>query len=536
MRHTLKMMSLVSTICLSSVVNAGVHLPVPYMSQPDDQTCLPTSFMMTLNFMGRIHEFSSGTVQELHKHCQYNRFNAPELARQYGLYALPNWHNLGWTKDTVKHELDMGRPVIMGVNQGRAGHFILAIGYTDDDRVIVHDPSSSALGYGLGGPNLVTDWKNLMWRGGIILRPEPFPEPPPLSGVAVGRHGGPLERTIDLRLTEGEDAEVSFTLVNNGRMRWPSPLYLAPVDPDSSPTRAIDSLIDHESWESARRVTKVGSGLEPGTTETVTFKITAPEVEETTTVLQYFNLHDSDGNWFGNNWLTGPGHRNMGVRMIVMPRDRPDWKLPLIGSMENGKPTLPWSVKSGQISQADGFTTAPPNGGPVARLYAPGHHFSSAWLGDPQWKDYRIEAWVYCNLRRDQKEIGWERVGIFARDNGQHVADTKNEAEIGHCLAMAFDSDDGSLRAGNVMNGAIRDYRDERHRLKKSGWHLFAITCKGPQVTYELDGELFHREENARGFREGDCGVYYNSAFDPSLPESAGPEGIFFSSVKVTEP
>jgi hypothetical protein len=224
----------------------------------------------------------------------------------------------------------------------------------------------------------------------------------------------------------------------------------------------------------------------------------------------------------------------MGVRMIIMPKNRPEQKLPMIADPEQGKPTLPWTVKFGQIQVADSFTTALPDGGKIMHLKTAGQTFDVAWLGDPQWKDYHVEAWVYCNLRTELKKSGWERVGIFAHDNGQHAADTKNEVEIGSSIAMMFDSDDGSLRVGDVLNGSIGDYRGTRYHIKESGWHKFAITCQGNTVTYGLDGQPLHVQENVKGHPQGECGISYNSAFDPKLTPEQGSQGIYFSGFKVT--
>src|SRR5690606_35501047 len=112
------------------------------------------------------------------------------------------------------------------------------------------------------------------------------------------------------------------------------------------------------------------------------------------------------------------------------------------------------------------FTTAPPQGGPVARLLTSGQNMDSAWVGDPDMKDYRIEAWVYCDMRpKTSSTLGYERVGLFARDIGVHKGDTKTEKEIGFSLAMTFDSDDGSIRAGDVSHGVIGDFRRTRFKL-----------------------------------------------------------------------
>lgn len=517
---------------LGSSAFAGVNLPVPYMAQPDDQTCLPTSFMMALNWYGRLDGLTSDTVQELHKTCQYNRFNTPPLARKFGLYALPSWNSLGWTPDTVRRELDLGHPVVLGLNTGRYGHFVLAVGYTDDGDFIINNPSSIAWSPTQGGDHRKVSWKEMMVRGGIIIHPTPFQEGPELSGVAI-EGTLPIEGAITRRLTAGDDTEVSFTLLNNGRAPWPEKMFLAPIDPDSSPTQTVKSPIE-SGWISSERVTGALPNLEPETTGVITFKVKAPDVEKTTTFMQYFQLVDGDGNWFGTNWLAGPGNRNMAVRLISDPKQ--EWKLPLAEGAEPGKINLPWAAKFGKVELVDNFTTAPPEKGTVARLLTPEQRWDSAWLGDPKGSDYRVEAWVYCDMRpKTTDTLGYERVGIFARDNGTHRGDTKEEEEIGFSLAMTFDSDDGSVRAGDVLNGVVGDYRDNRFKLKESGWQHFAINCQGTTISYELNGKPFHTETRVRAHPQGDFGVYYNAPPFPLSPQALEPRGVVFSGFKATE-
>lgn len=279
---------------------------------------------------------------------------------------------------------------------------------------------------------------------------------------------------------------------------------------------------------------KLPEAVAPGTTVTVTFLAKAPAADKATTFLQYFNLRDGDGNWFGTNWLTGPGNRNMGVRLLVMPKNRPEWKLPLVEDVKNGALSLPWQAKYGKLEMADKGTTPPPSGSPVIHLFTSGETHDAAWVGDYAWTDYRVEANVYCELRREQRFDGWERVGIFARDNGQHMLDSKTEAEIGSAVMMCYDGDDGSIRAGYAQNGSVGDFREERFKLKESGWHKFALICKGNTVEYELDGKPFHTERIPQ-YKSGDCGVFYNSAFKPELPEQHKAHGVYFSDFKVTE-
>jgi hypothetical protein len=138
---------------------------------------------------------------------------------------------------------------------------------------------------------------------------------------------------------------------------------------------------------------------------------------------------------------------------------------------------------------------------------------------------------VFCEYRPDDIKKGYDRVGIFARDNGQHAADTKNMLEIGESYCMTYDSDDGYLRAGNIINGGVDDFRPKpRFHLTESGWHRFSIRCKGNEISYELDGKPFHTEKD-KSLRAGECGVYYKSGFT-DLQNS---HGIRFSDFQVVQ-
>jgi hypothetical protein len=199
--------------------------------------------------------------------------------------------------------------------------------------------------------------------------------------------------------------------------------------------------------------------------------------------------------------------------------------LPLEEKASDGKPTLPWQVKFGALTKAgsasDSSTdadapadprAAAPDGTPALSLLTPGKPFDTAWVGDPGWRDYRVESWIYCELHPEVKADGWTRAGIFIRDNGEHAGDTIGAIEVGGCYAMTFDSDDGYIRAGNILSGGIEDFRDQPFRVKESGWHKFAIRCAGDSLTYELDGQPFQTAHYS-ALPSGDCGVYYRAAF-----------------------
>lgn len=513
-----------AAVCASA--REVVHLPVPYMRQPDNQTCLPTCLTMTLHWLGR-SDLTTDTIQRLHRRTRYDRYNVPEIVKDYGLYAFPSWLEHAWTRETVEAELRAGRPVILGVDLGRAGHFILAVGYTDDGKVIVHDPWVEP-GWVVdgGGASRTVDWSVLNWRNGIIVRPEPFPEPARAVSGKLVRIEAPG------RLESGETTTVIVKVTNNGREPWPAEVWLAPVDAYTSPTTDRESRFavlpgdgaTTGAWISARRVAAPDRGnLAPGETASFAFSIRAPEVEKATVFRENFNLIDGSGRWFSEHWQTGPGNREIAMRLAVYPKR--DWPpLPLVETAEDGRPSLDWETRSEavEVLAADALTSAPPEGLTALRLPPGKERVNVAWVGDPRRSDYKVEAWIYCDYRPEAKPRGYERVGLFIRDNGHHAANSKGEVEIGGCLAMTYDSDDGKLRAGNIYSGGLEDFRPGRDTfyLRESGWHKFAIRCEGTTVTYELDGQPFHTanlRRLSRALPAGDCGLFVSSTFtDPA--------------------
>jgi len=496
----------VAVVLVALPASGAVRLPVPFMEQPDDQTCLPTCLAMTLHWFGR-SELTTEVVQALHKRTRYDRYNLPTIVRDYGLYALASWHELAWTPATIRAELDMGRPVILGVNQGRYGHFVLAVGYEDDGRVVIHDPTLASPGYALGGAFKAVDWKALLWRGGAIIRPEPFPAPPAVSVR-------PLDSTAPAVLRAGERGVIEWELSNNGTAPWPNGLVVVALgDPWSSPTVERESpFFVADEWPSASRVALLPGGLEPQGRTRVTVPVRAPETDKPRTFLERFGVRmdHGQGPWLNESMLGGPGNWALSARIVVEPLA--DWVLPMDGLTADGKPSPRWQARFGSVA-ADPETTAPPDGAAPLRLRTDGHPWDVAWLGDNSWADYEASAWIYCEFRPLEADEGFERVGLFVRDNGQRRGDTKDEQEIGGCISMTYDSDDGYLRAGDVDNGGVGDFRPApRYKITQSGWHHFAIRCAGGQITYLLDGKIFH-EQKIRHRGSGACGVWYKSAF-----------------------
>lgn len=556
-----------------------VRLPVPYIQQPDGNTCLPTSLCMAMHFMGRC-DLTTETIYKLHKTTQYDRYNVPELAARYGLYAFPSWLEHAWTRETVEAELRAGHPVILGLDCSQAGHFVLAVGYTDDAKVIIHDPYWKEPGWYFGGPYVTTDWERLIWRNGIIVRGEPFSAPlRTISGTLV-------DSTAPRTLLCGEQSEALFAIKNNGRKPWPEGVQLAAVDAYCSPTcerlspfavltsSSQEAGLTSGTWISASRAAAPDRPrIAPGEVAYFRVPLRAPahlEANRTTVFRENFNLIDAQGHWFSEHWQTGPSNRQIFFRVAVAPPPPKGFALPLVESVTGGKPVLDWKLKYGTseslsvAADAPAFATggadvptspaeallslAKPDS-PALRLSPPpGQTDQVAFIGDPKGTDYRVEAWIYCNYRPQDKNRAFERVGVFMRDSGHHRFGPKTELESDESLVMAYDSDDGKLRLGTFALGGVNPLLRETSTplIQNSGWHRFAIRAEGTTVTYELDGKQVaavnlarrHHEDDddthpRSAYRAGDCGVFFHSSHPAE--EADRPRGLLFAGFRVDQ-
>ena len=499
-------------LILLPLCHAGVDLSVPYLAQPDNQTCLPTCLTMVLHYMDKV-ELTTATVFQFQKRTRYDRYNLPGIVKDYGLYALPCWYELGWDADTLRKELDAGHPIITGCDVGAAGHFVLITGYTDEGKWIINDPTGPSPGYNLGGPHHAVEWEDLNWRGGAFIHAEPFPDPM-VSAIVT-------DRKIPERLAPGEKAEIRFDLKNNGKTPWQEPLYLECIERNF--TRIIpraSQFYNPEKWISPSRVMSLGS-IQPGETKSLVFEIKAPEVKKPGPFTEYWTMLDSRGQRLSREAVSGPGLFDMNAKILVEPDAA--WALPLAENPQNGKPSLPWHVKFGSLEEDHSTTMTG-----VLRLLTPGKIYDCAWVGDSTWTDYKVEALVYCEYRPELKPKGWDRVGIFIRDNGDHAANTSAMSERGEYCCMTFDSDDGRIRAGYVRNGVTEDFHPKPYiYMPQTGWHRFAIRCNGEEFIFELDGNQFHTEKYRRR-KNGSCGVFYTTRF----PDPAFSHGVRFAQFK----
>ncbi|NLD61775.1 hypothetical protein GX645_04920 [Candidatus Sumerlaeota bacterium] len=505
----------------------AVHLPVPHIFQPDNQTCLPTSLDMALHWYGRA-DLTTDTIQALQKRTWYDRYNVPAIARDYGLYALPSWEELGWKKIDIKRELASGHPVIMGVNTGRGGHFVLAVGYTVDDKLIINDPTRMRADYLLGGVGHAVEWTDMLWRNGVMIRPEPFDaQPRPISGMAI-------TTTAPVVLRPGEIAKYEVSVRNNGSQPWPVNMRLCAINPfgDGGWLKSKSDLFDRNTWKSqscAAEVPTTAPLVQPGEVYTFSFNVKAPQVDKAMTIHERFGLVDGSGRWFFEDYQAGPGPWSIADMIVIAPNTSDT--LPIASN------NVPWKTKYGTPVEEASTTASvptPPKGGKLMYLPPGKELYNSAWVGNMNWKDYRVSCWVWFDYDGENyKTDGFTRVGVFARDNGMHSPCRKNLTELGVAIVTGYDSDDGALRFGDSDNGYIGDGigdvipKKGRQYLKKSGWHKIVMECRGDEIKYYMDEELRRTDKANEKFAVGDCGLFVDSF------RTKEPRGLYFSDFSV---
>lgn len=192
---------------------------------------------------------------------------------------------------------------------------------------------------------------------------------------------------------------------------------------------------------------------------------------------------------------------------------------------EEGPSKLPFSDAFAETGRRSGwedkfrrndvkaFSPSSPDGdGYVMEVTAPDGGVETIRYGDFADADYAVAADVYCEYRPDVSDDGFERYGIFSRDSGTGAFGLSTYGG-GNCYALTYDSGDGRIRAGVVVNGTLTDFREsERIYASTTEWRRFQIDCRGSTVTYYVNGEQIAAVTNARHAR-GYFGIAYQSFF-----------------------
>ncbi len=198
--------------------------------------------------------------------------------------------------------------------------------------------------------------------------------------------------------------------------------------------------------------------------------------------------------------------------LMLIKRDA-ESLLPLIEDFGAAGRALPWDEKFGFDDIAPFAPTAPDDGdGYVMQMLNPVGGFESASVGDAGDTDYLTEAMVWCEYRPDVASDGFERVGVFAHDDGNALFES-TDLGGGNCYALTYDSNDGRIRAGVVIGGVFTDFLEaEPLYMPSSAWRKLRINCHGTSIRFSVNGhEIANVTDTSH--TTGRAGIGYHEYF-----------------------
>ncbi|MCA8952968.1 MAG: hypothetical protein KDE27_25885, partial [Planctomycetes bacterium] len=157
-------------------------------------------------------------------------------------------------------------------------------------------------------------------------------------------------------------------------------------------------------------------------------------------------------------------------------------------------------------------TPPPPSGDATAlRIMDPAGGTDSIRLSAGFAADVGLEADLLCDYRPQLAADGFERIGIFVRDqNGGAFEGTLSQQ--GACYALTWDSHDGRVRCLRAQNGVLTDLLPTPRSLPGTAWRRFRIDAAGAALTFRVDGAELLRITDATWAR-GEFGIGYHEYF-----------------------
>jgi hypothetical protein len=133
--------------------------------------------------------------------------------------------------------------------------------------------------------------------------------------------------------------------------------------------------------------------------------------------------------------------------------------------------------------------TSPGGDGYVLRVQDPSGGIETTRLGRLMDADYFVECDIFCEYRPSLAADGFERLGIFARDDGNGVFEGISGSGIrGNSYALTWDSGDGRVHCFNTVEGVPTDLLPAPVTEPSTAWRHFRIEALGSQITFKLDG------------------------------------------------
>jgi hypothetical protein len=194
------------------------------------------------------------------------------------------------------------------------------------------------------------------------------------------------------------------------------------------------------------------------------------------------------------------------------PVPPPPETFPLIDAFPASGPELQSWTWRFTPAQTVGLQPPSPGGdGFVIKVHDPAGGTDSIRLGSMSTTDCVVQADIYCEYRPGLVSDGYERIGIFARDNAQGAFDGTLSTP-GACYGLTWDSDDGRLRCMRAGGGIIHDLAPTPIYVASTAWRRFRIEARGSMLTFLVDGSVILAASDTT-YASGEFGIGYHENF-----------------------
>ena len=162
----------------------------------------------------------------------------------------------------------------------------------------------------------------------------------------------------------------------------------------------------------------------------------------------------------------------------------------LADQFPSGGRSLAWDDKFGFNPVVPFAPVAPDGDGYVMEIADEFGSRETTSIGSSGDADCTVEASIYCEYRPEVAGDGFERVGVFTRDDGNANFDASTLGG-GNCYALTYDTDTGRTRAGVAVAGVFTDFLEASPLYAPStAWRTFRIECRGTRIRYLVDGVI----------------------------------------------
>jgi hypothetical protein len=160
------------------------------------------------------------------------------------------------------------------------------------------------------------------------------------------------------------------------------------------------------------------------------------------------------------------------------------------------------------------FSPAAPGGdGYVLRVRDTSGGIETARTGRLTDTNYIVECSIYCHYRPALAADGFERVGIFVRDNGNGMFEGISGGGVqGYNYALTWDSHNGRVQCLRTVAGVAVDLLPAAEFRPSSGWRRMRIEAVGSQITFQLDGATLVSASDST-HAAGQFGIGYHEYF-----------------------